>query len=155
MSRMIPPPNSRATGVGALPHTDPMLACSDVLDIFPEIPYVPTLPDRGLLESIVFNDSAQLPGQLIREDRCCTTAPRDNTAAMEQVYLDFVEENFSPYGLDRSHASAFTEMMTRPFPHAQMLKCQVTGRSPLGCRLSMQTNARSTTIPSLPMSSRK
>ena len=47
MSRMIPPPNSRATGVGALPHTDPVHACNDVLDIFPEFPYAPTLPDRG------------------------------------------------------------------------------------------------------------
>ena len=46
---------------------------------------------------------------------------------MEQVYLDFVEEDFSRYGLDRAHASAFAEMMTRQFPKAQVLKCQVTG----------------------------
>jgi len=135
MSRMIQSPDSRATGVGALPHTDPVLACSDVLDIFPEFPYAPTLPDRGLLESIVFNDSAQLPGQIIREDRLLYDSTRDNTAAMEQVYLDFVEENFSPYGLDRSHASAFTEMMTRPFPQAQVLKCQVTGPVTFGMQV--------------------
>jgi hypothetical protein len=135
MSRMIPPPNSRATGVGALPHTDPVLACSDVLDIFPEIPYAPTLPDRGLLESIVFNDSAQLPGQFIREDRLLYDSTRDNTAAMEQVYLDFVDENFSRYGLDGAHASAFLEMMTRPFPQAQVLKCQVTGPVTFGMQV--------------------
>ena len=49
MAKMIPPPYSRATGVGALPHTDPAAACSDVLSAFPDFPYVPTLPDRGLL----------------------------------------------------------------------------------------------------------
>ncbi|MFA7695811.1 MAG: hypothetical protein WCX63_09775 [Methanoregula sp.] len=135
MSRMIPSPHSLATGVGALPHTDPVLACSDVLSIFPEFPYAPTLPDRGLLESIVFNDSAQLPGQLIREDRLLYDSTRDNTAAMEQVYLDFVEENFAPYGLDQTHASAFSEMMTRQFPKAQVLKCQVTGPVTFGMQV--------------------
>ena len=40
---MISPPGSLATGVGALPHTDPAQANSDVLSIFPAFPYVPTL----------------------------------------------------------------------------------------------------------------
>ena len=135
MSRMIQPPNSRATGIGALPHTDPVLACNDVLDIFPEFPYAPTLPDRGLLESIVFNDSAQLPGQLIREGRLLYDSKRDNAAAMEQVYLDFVGENFSGYGLDSAHASAFIEMMTRQFEKVHILKCQVTGPVTFGMQV--------------------
>ncbi len=135
MSKMIPSPYSRATGIGALPHTDPVLACDDVLDVFPEFPYAPTLPDRGLLESIVFNDSAQLPGRLIRDDRLLYDSTRDNTSAMEQVYLDFVEENFSPYNLDKEHASAFAEMMTRHFPKAKILKCQVTGPVTFGMQV--------------------
>ncbi|MDD1702782.1 MAG: hypothetical protein LUQ31_07385 [Methanoregula sp.] len=135
MAKMIPSPCSRATGVGALPHTDPVLACSDVLETFPEFPYAPTLPDRGLLESIVFNDSAQLPGQVIREDRLLYDSTRDNTAAMEQVYLDFVDENFSTYGLDQKHASGFMEMLSRQFPKAQVLKCQVTGPVTFGMQV--------------------
>lgn len=54
---------------------------------------------------------------------------------MEQVYLDFVEENFLPYSLDAAHASAFTEMMTRQFPKAQVLKCQVTGPVTFGMQV--------------------
>jgi hypothetical protein len=135
MSRMISPPYSRATGIGALPHTDPVLACDDVLAIFPEFPYAPTLPDRGLLESIVFNDSAQLPGQIIREGRLLYDSTRDNTAEMEKVYLDFVEENFSPYGLDALHASAFVEMMSRPLVGARVFKCQVTGPVTFGMQV--------------------
>jgi len=135
MAKMIAPPYSRATGVGALPHTDPVLACDDVLAVFPSFPYAPTLPDRGLLESIVFNDAAQLPGQFIREGRLLYDSNRDNTAAMEQVYLDFVEENFSPYGLDPAHASAFCEMMTRDFSRATILKCQVTGPVTFGMQV--------------------
>jgi hypothetical protein len=135
MARMIPSPHSRATGVGALPHTDPVLACNDVLAIFPEFPYIPTLPDRSQLESIVFNDSEQLPGRIIRDDRLLFDSTRDQTAAMEQVYIDYVEGNFTDYGLHREYASAFIDMMSRKIPSAQVLKCQVTGPVTFGMQV--------------------
>lgn len=135
MAKMIPPPHSRATGVGALPHTDPVLACDDVLNIFPEFPYIPTLPDRSQLESIVFNDSEQLPGRVIREDRLLFDSSHDQTAAMEKVYMDFVEGNYADYGLHRDYASAFIEMMGRKIPSAQILKCQVTGPVTFGMQV--------------------
>jgi len=47
MAKMIPSPHSLATGIGALPHTNPTEACEEVLKIFPEFPYVPSLPERG------------------------------------------------------------------------------------------------------------
>ena len=135
MAKMIPPPHSLATGVGALPHTDPKQACDDVLALFPEFPYIPTLPDRSQLESIVFNDSEQLPGRMIREDRLLFDSNRDQTAAMEKVYLDYVESNFAAYGLHQEYASAFIEMMTRQMPHAHVLKCQVTGPVTFGMQV--------------------
>ena len=135
MAKMIPSPHSLATGVGALPHTDPKLACDDVLSIFPGFPYIPTLPDRSQLESIVFNDSEQLPGRLIRDDRLLFDSTRDQTAAMEKVYMDFVEANFADYGLHREYASAFIEMMSRKIPAASILKCQVTGPVTFGMQV--------------------
>ena len=54
---------------------------------------------------------------------------------MEQVYLDFVEENFSRYALDEVHASAFSDMMTRSLPGARVLKCQVTGPVTFGMQV--------------------
>lgn len=132
---MIPSPHSRATGVGALPHTDPVQACDDVLSIFPDFPYIPTLPDRSQLESIVFNDSEQLPGRIIREDRLLFDSTKDQTAAMEKVYMDFVEGEYASYGLHREYASAFIEMMTRKIPSAQVLKCQVTGPVTFGMQV--------------------
>ncbi|MGA2918300.1 hypothetical protein [Methanoregula sp.] len=135
MAKMIPSPHSLATGVGALPHTDPKQACDDVLSIFPEFPYVPTLPDRSQLESIVFNDSEQLPGRMIREDRLLFDSTRDQTAAMEKVYMDYVEGNFSAYGLHKEYASAFIEMITRHMPKVQVLKCQVTGPVTFGMQV--------------------
>jgi hypothetical protein len=135
MAKMIPPTCSLATGVGALPHTDPKLACDDVLDMFPEVPYIPTLPDRSQLESIVFNDSEQLPGRIIRDDRLLFDSTKDQTAAMEKVYLDYVEGNFADYGLHKQYASAFIEMMSRRLPRAQILKCQVTGPVTFGMQV--------------------
>jgi hypothetical protein len=135
MAKMIPSPHSLATGVGALPHIDPKQACDDVLALFPEFPYIPTLPDRSQLESIVFNDSEQLPGRMIREDRLLFDSTRDQTAAMEKVYIDYVENNFAAYGLHQEYASAFIEMMTRQMPQAQVLKCQVTGPVTFGMQV--------------------
>lgn len=135
MAKMIPSPNSLATGVGALPHTDPKQACDDVLSLFPGFPYIPTLPDRGQLESIVFNDSEQLPGRVIREERLLFDSTKDQTAAMEKVYLDFVEGNFTDYGLHREYASAFIEMMSRKVTGACVLKCQVTGPVTFGMQV--------------------
>ena len=135
MAKMISSPHSLATGVGALPHTDPKQACDDVLALLPEFPYIPTLPDRSQLESIVFNDSEQLPGRLIREDRLLFDSTRDQTAAMEKVYMDFVEGNFADYGLHKEYASAFIEMMSRKIPSAHVLKCQVTGPVTFGMQV--------------------
>lgn len=132
---MILPPCSLATGVGALPHTDPKQACDDVLCLFPEFPYIPTLPDRSRLESIVFNDSEQLPGRMIRDDRLLFDSTRDQTGAMEKVYMDYVEGNFADYGLHREYASAFIEMMSRRLPGAKVLKCQVTGPVTFGMQV--------------------
>ena len=135
MAKMIPSPHSLATGVGALPHTDPVVACSDVLDIFPQFPYVPSLPDRGQLESIVFNDSEQLPGRIIRDDRLLFDSTTDQTEAMEQVYMDYVEGNYAPYGLHKEYASGFIEMMSHTLSHAKVLKCQVTGPVTFGMQV--------------------
>lgn len=135
MAKMLPPTSSLATGVGGLPHTDPKQACDDVLTIFPDVPYIPTLPNRALLEGIVFNDSEQLPGRIIREDRLLFDSTKDQTAAMEKVYMDFVEGNFSAYGLHPEYASAFIEMLSRKLPGVAVLKCQVTGPVTFGMQV--------------------
>src|SRR5690606_6583777 len=126
-ARNIPPPSCLATGVGALPHTDPEAACQDALDCFPRFPYIPTLPNRGYLESIVFTESAQLPGRLVRDGRLYVDSRSDNSAAQEQVFADYLEGNFAAYPADPSHASAFHAMMTYRLPDVLALKYQVTG----------------------------
>ena len=135
MAKMIPPSNSLATGIGGVPHTDPKQACDDVLALYPEFPYIPTRPDRSQMESSVYNDSEQLPGRMIRDDRLLFDSTKDQTGAMEKVYMDYVEGNFPDYGLHKEYASAFIEMMSRKLPGAQVLKCQVTGPVTFGMQV--------------------
>jgi hypothetical protein len=141
MAKRIPSPCSLATGVGALPYKDPVLACNDVLDIFPEFPYVPSLPDRGHLESIVFNDSEQLPGRIIQDDRLLFDSTTDHTEAMEQVYLDYIEGNYAAYGYHKEYASGFIQMMSHNLTRVRTLKCQVTGPVTFGMQV-VDTNKR-------------
>ncbi len=132
---MISPPHSRATGIGSLPNLDPLEACQDVLEIFPAFPYIPSLPRRGLLERIVFNDSEQLPGRIIRDERLFFDSNSDQTAAMEQVYMDYVEKNFAPYAMHTEYSSAFTEMMMHKLPEVSILKFQITGPVTFGMQV--------------------
>jgi hypothetical protein len=135
LSSPIPPPGSVATGVGALPHRDPERAVDEVLRIFPRFPYVPTLPNRGFLESIVFSDSAMLPGRMIRDGRLLVDASRDITPEMEQIYADYLGKNTAPYATLPEYGSGFFEMLTRRLPEALLLKCQVTGPVTFGMQV--------------------
>jgi len=135
MSSVLPPPCSRATGVGALPYTHPKEACDQVLATYPDIPYIPTLPNRGLHETIVFSDSSRLPGRRIEEGRMTVDRSRDLTRELEQVYLDFMEKNTTPYAITPEYASCFAEMSQRTFSGSLFLKCQVTGPVTLGMQV--------------------
>ncbi|HMK15864.1 MAG TPA: hypothetical protein VK450_02970 [Methanomicrobiales archaeon] len=135
LSRPIPAPGSLATGIGALPHRDPKLAVDEVLRIFPRFPYAPTLPNRGFLESIVFSDSAMLPGRVIRDGRLMVDSSRDITAEMEQIYTDYLEKNTAPYATPPEYGSGFFEMTARRLPEALLLKCQVTGPVTFGMQV--------------------
>jgi hypothetical protein len=132
---MIPPTDSLATGIGGLPHTDPRKACDEVLAVFPEVPYIPTLPARGILESIVFCDSSRLPGGVAAADRLIVDRSRDLVTEMEQIYLDFVEKKTGPYALTEKYASGFMEMIGRALPAPRILKCQVTGPVTFGMQV--------------------
>jgi hypothetical protein len=135
MRSKLPSPGSLATGVGALPYTEPSKACDLVLSIYPDIPYIPTLPNRGLLETIVFNDSSRLPGKVIEDGRLRVDRSRDIVTGMEQVYLDFMEQNTEPYAITREYSSCFPEMAARDFSDSLFIKCQITGPVTMGMQI--------------------
>ncbi len=96
---------------------------------------MPTLPNRGFLESIVFSDSAMLPGRMIRDGRLLVDTSAEVTAGMERIYLDYLEKNTAPYATTPEYGSGFSEMMTRDLTGAMILKCQVTGPVTFGMQV--------------------
>lgn len=124
-----------STGIGSLPHLDPVEACEDVLTCYPEFPYIPTLPNRGLKEQIIWNDSEFLPGKVINGDRLFVDRNVDFTPAMEQVYLDYVESAFGRYAASQDYTSAFHVMTAKSLPAAKVLKCQVNGPVTMGMQV--------------------
>ena len=136
MTTNLQPTQSLATGVGALPHTDPVRACDDVLEIFSRFPYIPTLPNRSLKESIVFCDSPRVPGAEISDNKLVVDRGKDMTVEMEQVYLDYLEGNYLQYGIQEEYGSAFAEMQKRDLTGARTLKCQLTGPVTFGMQVT-------------------
>ncbi len=136
MAGMIPSPGLQATGVGALPHTDPAAAWRLSSTLFPEFPFVPTLPRRGLLERIVFNDSAHLPGRILKGDRLFVDVKKDHSEEIERVYQDYLEENTALYAIGPEYASGFYAMRRDPPVHSRVVKCQVTGPVTFGMQVT-------------------
>jgi hypothetical protein len=54
---------------------------------------------------------------------------------MEQVYLNFMEQDTGPYAITPEYASCFPEMSGRDFSGSLFLKCQVTGPVTLGMQV--------------------
>ncbi|MDD1720035.1 MAG: hypothetical protein LUQ25_08250 [Methanoregulaceae archaeon] len=136
MSRMLCPPGSLATGIGALPHIDPDAGCRAVLEAFPEFPYAPTLPNRGPCEAIVFSDVQFLPGRVREEGRIYSDTRKDLTAEMEKIYLDYVEGNYTRYAPTERYASGFHAMMRQDLSGSCKVKCQLTGPVTLGMQVT-------------------
>jgi hypothetical protein len=72
---------------------------------------------------------------MIRENRLLFDSTTDHTAAIEKVYMDYVEGNYAPYELHREYASGFIEMMSRHLSQVTVLKCQVTGPVTFGMQV--------------------
>ena len=51
-----------ATGIGSLPHVDPYAAAAFVLERLPDLPAIPSLPQRSPAESMLAQAAAGIPG---------------------------------------------------------------------------------------------
>lgn len=139
MTAQIPAPSCAATGIGALPHTDPIKACEAVLSVFPEVPYAPLLPARARSEQIVFAEAEHLPGAEVREGRLVVPDPGAHAEAMEQVYLDYLEGNAAPYAPSVATASGLHAIFGRDLSAAALVKYQLAGPVTVGMQIVDET----------------
>ncbi len=138
MAGFLKSPGSIASGVGSLPHADPGQAVDDVLRLCPEMPYGPTLPNISPFESIIWHDSEFLPGKVVDGNKLYVDRAIDFSLEMEQVYLDFMEQNVDRYAASLEYAAGYFEMASRDLSQVWCVKCQVTGPVTFGLTITDQ-----------------
>lgn len=84
-------PACSATGVGSLPGLDPLAALTSVLDTFPDLPYLPELPARGVGADTVGRSAGllvDLPVELVAGRWQVAGRPGVDMATAAQVIAD-------------------------------------------------------------------
>jgi len=120
-------PRGLATHIGSLPYTDPAEACQLVLKYLPEIPAWPQLPKRSTFENMYIQFSEGFPGLNFRDDHIYVDRSLDLTEQLEQLYKDYLGNEFEKYGLSSDYAAGFNSFLSQKLDQAIAVKGQVTG----------------------------
>ncbi len=121
------------TGIGSLPHTDPIEACEVILDAV-DIPFWPQLPHRSFLELMVPQYSEGFPFMRIEKDSFYVEAAEDSALS------DFYEAIAGNKGFPISSEYAagfytFIELLKKKNKQFTAIKGHITG--PLTFALSL------------------
>lgn len=145
-------PSFIATGIGSLPHTDPVEAVQMVKQFFPEMPHWPQLPSNNSSEGLIGQYIAPFV-RLGLVDKEYGNSPffvrqsnwLDRLTEFYDLYLRISEgdnEALNYFGFPPEHAKGFwafiDELSNGGFPHAKFIKGQVTGPITLGLQLTDQ-----------------
>ncbi|MFN8026178.1 MAG: hypothetical protein U0W40_07435 [Acidimicrobiia bacterium] len=113
-----------ATGIGSLPHTDPVEAAGAVLRLLPDLPAAPQLPERDPREGMIAQWLGALPEVAVAADGTCTLLGNSD----EAPHCDF--DPVAHTGL-----LAFLDVAAAPGTQPRRVKVQVTGPLTLGTAL--------------------
>lgn len=113
-----------ATGIGSLPHSDPVEAAHVVLRLVPDLPAAPQLPERDPREGMIAQWLHALPEVVVTDDGTCTLLGRSDEAP--HCEFDAV-----------SHAGLLTFLDVAAMAGARpaRVKVQLTGPLTLGTAL--------------------
>lgn len=150
-------PSFIATGIGSLPHTDPVEAVQMVKQFFPDMPHWPQLPSNNSSEGLIGQYIAPLVrlGLVDKESGSSPFFVResdwlDRLTNFYDLYLRISEgdnEALSYFGLPYEYAKGFwafvDELSNGCFHNAKYIKGQVTGPITLGLQLTDQNKKSS------------
>ncbi|MGE5577332.1 MAG: hypothetical protein ACM3TT_09105 [Syntrophothermus sp.] len=101
-------PACLATGIGSLPHRDPVRASEIVLDNFPEIPFWPQLPKRDSRESMYAMYSEGLPGVVLAsEGRVYVDTTLDLLPGVEEIFSRALAGKVEEFAISPDYAAGF------------------------------------------------
>jgi hypothetical protein len=130
------------TAIGSVPQIEPAAACEQVFTYLPEIPAWPQLPRRSFLENMYVQYSQGFPGVVVTEDRIYVDRERESDQELEALYLAYLENDASGYGIDSDHASGLHTFLQHADIRPLAVKGQVTGPISWGLTVTDQ-NRRS------------
>lgn len=121
------------TGIGSLPHTDPVEACNLVLDSV-DVPFWPQLPHRSFLEQMVPQYSEGFPFVKIEGEH--VNVVQGEEAATAAFYETVADNSGFPISQDYAAGlSAFIDTLTQKKSKFGVVKGHITG--PLTYTLSI------------------
>ena len=126
-------PSFHSTGIGSLPHRDPVEACAVVLDSV-DIPFWPQLPHRSFLESMVPQYSEGFPFVHVGSDSVYTGKAKEEDLSL--FYESIAGKSGFP--ISESYAAglyAFIHILKEKKARYQTIKGHITG--PLTFSLSL------------------
>lgn len=115
------------TIIGSLPHTDPAKACALVDRFLKDIPAWPQLPRRSFLENMYVQYSEGFPGAVVETGKIYIDTSKDYSKALEDLYLAFLNNEYSRYPVGKEYAAGFYEFMGKEDISPMAVKGHVTG----------------------------
>ena len=123
-------------GIGTLPHRNPDQASQIILKYFPESPYWPQLPSRGLKEVMYVQFSEGMPGRVIEGEKVYFRSPFNPSSEWERFYEISSGENLDHFKMGEEYAPGFHALLKLLKDKKPLLvKGQVTGPITLGLSL--------------------
>ncbi len=140
--------NFTPTGIGSLPHKDPLKACELILKNLPQIPFWPQLPQRDFNEGMATQFAEGVPGLLT--DRANQKIYFDTTTDfqkdLEKFYENYLNKNLEYFAISNDHASglhAMVRLLTKKLNNGttkpQFIKGQITGPITWGISVTDET----------------
>ena len=133
-------PHFLTSQIGSMPYPEGKAICERLVSIM-DIPAWPQLPRRSFRESMYVQYSPALPGIVLDEakEKIIFNTEIDSSAALEEFYAHYLDEDVDYFGLRPDYAAGFYLMLeTLRKTTGEWAKGQVTGPISFGLTVTDQ-----------------
>jgi methionine synthase II (cobalamin-independent) len=110
-----------------MPHTDPEVACTQIVRYLKEIPAWPQLPKRSFLENMYVQYSQGFPGTVVNDHRIYVDGTQDLDKPLEQLYAAYLENDIGKYPVSPDYAAGLHYFLSLANLSPLAVKGQITG----------------------------
>ena len=121
--------NCLPTIIGSMPHTDPAVACAQIMHYLRDIPAWPQLSRRSFLENMYVQYSQGFPGVVVDEagKKIYVNRQQDLVSSLEKFYSAFLDNKVGDFAISTEYAAGFYEFLALDNLSPRVVKGHVTG----------------------------